>query len=224
VPYFARSLPLVAAIQLGALWLSGKYRLASTRLTSSDVVRLVQGSFLGVAASVIALLYIYGFAGYSREVFAFDAVFAPVFVVGLRVALSTVDQYLRLRRSRGRTAVIYGAGRGGALALRELLQNPALGLTPVGFIDDDPAKRRQRVDGLPVLGSLEDLPALSERLPGTLSTLVVSIEGLPRERWDRLHDLCAVRGISITRMRMQFEDVPRPGQPGSVVRFPGASA
>lgn len=221
VPYFVQSVPVVVGIQIATLWLSGKYRQVWGHLGARELFSLGWATVLGVAASVIAILYMYRFQGYSRWVFAFDAVLAPAFIVTARVAVSALDDYLRLRRTRGRAALVYGAGRSGALAVRELLQNAALGLTPVAFLDDDPAKRRQRIDGLPVLGSLDDLPAILDRRPGQVSTLVIGITELSRERLDRAAEICAARGITVRRVRFDLEEVRRQA-PGSVVRFPGS--
>lgn len=221
VPYFTRSVPVVVGIQLAALWLSGKYRQVLGQLGAREMFGLGRAAVVGVAASVIAMLYINRFEGYSRWVFVFDAVLAPAFIVTARVAMSALDDYLRLRRTRGRAALIYGAGRSGALAVRELLQNAALGLTPVGFIDDDPGKRRKHIDGLPVFGALEDLPALLDKRPGQVSAVVVGIADLSREQLDRVAEICANRGITVRRFRFDLEEVRRPS-PGSVVRFPGA--
>ena len=222
VPYFTRSVPLVVGIQVLTLWLSGKYRQVWGRLGPFEMFGLFRSSVLGVAASVIAVLYVDRFVGFSRSVFAFDAILAPMFVVSARVGLSAVDEYLRLRRSRGRLALIYGAGRAGGLAVREILQNPALGLTPIGFLDDDPQKRRLRIDGLAVMGLLDELPALLDRRPGHVSAVIVSIGELPRERLDRVCDVCAARGVAVRRMRVDLEDLRRQSHPSSVVRFPGA--
>jgi UDP-GlcNAc:undecaprenyl-phosphate/decaprenyl-phosphate GlcNAc-1-phosphate transferase len=222
VPYFTRSVPIVVGIQVATLWLSGKYRQVWGRLGPFEMFSLFRSSMLGVAGSVIAVLYIDRFIGYSRWVFAFDAILAPMFIVSARVGLSAVDEYLRLRRSRGRLALVYGAGKGGALTVREILQNPSLGLTPIGFLDDDARKRRLRVDGLGVVGTLDDLPALLDRRPGHVSVVVVSIGALARDRLDRVCDICAPRGVAVRRMRVDLEDIRRQTQPSSVVRFPGA--
>src|SRR5262249_19108992 len=58
------------------------------------------------------------------------------------------------------TAIIYGAGRGGQLVLRELLQNEELGLRPLGFLDDDPRLKGRTLDRVAVLGTSEDLAAI----------------------------------------------------------------
>src|SRR5437868_15196255 len=56
-----------------------------------------------------------------------------------------------------RTVLIVGGGDGGRLVVRELIRNPDLGLTPVGFVDDDPRKRGMKDEHhLRVLGTTSD--------------------------------------------------------------------
>jgi UDP-GlcNAc:undecaprenyl-phosphate GlcNAc-1-phosphate transferase len=53
----------------------------------------------------------------------------------------------------GEPVVIYGAGRGGELLLREILNNKTLNINPVGFLDDDPLKIGKNIQGFPIRGS-----------------------------------------------------------------------
>lgn len=56
----------------------------------------------------------------------------------------------------GQTRIlIAGAGKGGAQIALEFSQNSYFGFQVVGFLDDDPAKQRQIISGVPVLGPLE---------------------------------------------------------------------
>ncbi|GGF98575.1 polysaccharide biosynthesis protein [Paenibacillus abyssi] len=69
----------------------------------------------------------------------------------------------RIEQGReSRRALIIGAGSCGTLIAKELLQNNASTLIPVGFIDDDPYKQQLRLLGLPVLGNRGDIPKLAE--------------------------------------------------------------
>ncbi len=64
----------------------------------------------------------------------------------------------------GTRAIIYGAGDAGQhLALRFLTHQSGEQYDLVGFADDDPRKRGQRVHGLPVLGGRHELAQIVER-------------------------------------------------------------
>jgi len=219
LPYFTSSLPIVVSAQLVSLWLSGKYRQVWRTLGPSEMFSLFRGSLAGVGASVIVVLYIDRFEGYSRVVFAFDALIASMGIVLARVGLGALDESLRRRRAHRGMALIYGAGRGGALAVRELLQNADIGLMPAGFIDDDPRKRRQRVEGFPVLGSLDELPAILAPREHGITVVIVSIRDLTREQSDRVCAICAERGIEVRRFRFALESVDTRPQSPAVVQF-----
>lgn len=100
----------------------------------------------------------------------------PLSVVGLGAVLSVVAFgavrfQARLFGFRRREAVgtatrvlVAGAGEAGAMVLQDLLENPQLGLDPVGLVDDDPRKYGMTLRGVRVLGSRGAIPALIPRL------------------------------------------------------------
>jgi exopolysaccharide biosynthesis polyprenyl glycosylphosphotransferase len=80
-----------------------------------------------------------------------------------RVSLLGLEQVVRrnLLQTRGATLIV-GAGRVGHLAAQRLLDDPGLGLRPVGFLDKEPLSAEERALGdssvpLPVLGASWDL-------------------------------------------------------------------
>ncbi len=93
------------------------------------------------------------------SVLALDGLLTVGLIAGPRflVRLATRKAFLALTHQAPRRALIAGAGSAGGLVARELLANPALGILPVGFLDDAPAKQGLRLQGLPVVGRLEDL-------------------------------------------------------------------
>ena len=95
-----------------------------------------------------------------RGVLLFDLVLTLVLVGGARFAVRSVIE--RPSRSdlvnSGRSVLLVGAGDAGNTLLREMKRNRELGYTPVGLIDDDPRKRRLRVQGTRVRGTRADIP------------------------------------------------------------------
>jgi FlaA1/EpsC-like NDP-sugar epimerase len=104
----------------------------------------------------------------SGSVWLIEGVLSFGFLGGTRFMLRLLQERYRpqdLARfsafQRNPTRVlIAGAGDAGAMMVREIQNNAALGYTIVGLVDDDPAKRRYSLNGLPVLGNRGDIPQI----------------------------------------------------------------
>jgi FlaA1/EpsC-like NDP-sugar epimerase len=106
-------------------------------------------------------------------------------------------------RKDARRILIVGAGDGGRLVLREIVRNPDLSLNPVGFVDDDARLRGQRVDGIRVLGSTDDLPRiLDEAEPDEVTIAIPSAPGTLRAR---VVKACRARAIPVRTLPTVFE-------------------
>lgn len=81
----------------------------------------------------------------------------------------------------GRAISIIGAGQTAALTIAHLRGNPAYGLNPVVAYDDNPALQGKQIEGVPIIGSIDD--ALTE--PRTLQALI-SIPGARAEVQQRV--------------------------------------
>ena len=108
--YFAASFPLVLACQLAGLAMAGKYRQIWRSFGAPELVGIIKGVASGFGLSAVLILYLYSFQGFSRAVFAIDAVVLVFLLVGSRVAITSADEYLRRQRGAGRPILIYGAG------------------------------------------------------------------------------------------------------------------
>ena len=85
--------------------------------------------------------------------------------------------------ARGKEALVVGAGDAAQLIVKEMLRSPALGYTPIGFVDDDPRKKNIRLHGIRVLGGIGDLPRLlHDRRPDEVLIAIPSASGELRER------------------------------------------
>ena len=91
--------------------------------------------------------------------------------------------------------LVFGAGWLGRNLVRVMRTDRTSPYTPVGFIDDDPAMLGERVDGLSVLGGLDNLAALAARTQAT--AIVVSIARADGALLRRVSDLGAQLGLRV---------------------------
>jgi len=103
----------------------------------------------------------------------------------------------RRRQAVGdRTRVLLvGAGDAGAMILKDVLENPSLGLRPVGIVDDDVRKVGRALYEVPILGTRADIPALVARLDVEQVLLAI-----PAARGDLIQDvaaLCEEAGVTL---------------------------
>ncbi|MFJ4200275.1 aminotransferase class I/II-fold pyridoxal phosphate-dependent enzyme [Streptomyces sviceus] len=112
-----------------------------------------------------------------------------------RVCTQLARHAAQSRRPTGLRTLVIGAGEAGRALARDLAHTPQYGLRPVGFLDDDPVKRRGFVGGLPVLGTLEDTgTAVSLH---RAQAVIVAIPGLAPTRFRRVARAAEAAGASV---------------------------
>lgn len=68
------------------------------------------------------------------------------------------------RKSGAKRILIAGAGESGSMVAKEMLKNKKAYLQPIAFVDDDLSKRDQKIMGIPVKGTVYDIPAIVRRM------------------------------------------------------------
>ena len=102
--------------------------------------------------------------GLSRSVLPIDWLLCMALTTGVRASVRILAETMAPREARRerrtRRVLIAGAGDAGALIAREMQKNAQLGMAPVAFLDDEPAKLHKRIYGVSVLGPLSSLGAV----------------------------------------------------------------
>lgn len=201
---FIRTIPVLLFMKMSAFLVMGVYR-GMWRYTSiDDLIVFAKAVILGSIASVITILFTFRFEGFSRAVFVIDGVLMIFFLAGSRMAFRLFRQVLPAAGNRnGRRVLIYGAGDGGELLLRELLNNRELQLSPVGFVDDDPGKSGKLIHGLRVFGGNGDLGSICAQ--HQVDEVVISSLKMSDEKINEVVRSCTERKIVVKRMRITIE-------------------
>jgi exopolysaccharide biosynthesis polyprenyl glycosylphosphotransferase len=90
-------------------------------------------------------------------------VFWALAIALVTVARSAARLYARRRPEYLQNVVVVGGGEVGQIVARKLLQHDEYGLRMVGFVDERPRRMRPALVGMPVLGSVADLPQIIRR-------------------------------------------------------------
>ncbi|MEO6654906.1 MAG: hypothetical protein ABIO36_02385 [Pyrinomonadaceae bacterium] len=203
---FLKTLPLLIVIKLGAFLLVGVYRGLWRYTSVGDLITFTKGVLLGSILSVLAVLLLYRFQGFSRTVFILDGMLLLLAVVGSRTAFRVIRQMLPLPVSgAGRKVLIYGAGDGGEMVLRELKNNPKWNYVPVGFIDDDPTKKNKVIHGLTVFdgnGTLGDICRQKE-----ITEILISAQTISPEQLKKVREICRENSVILKQAQMKIEPV-----------------
>lgn len=203
---FIDTLPLLIVLKLFAFLAAGVYRGLWRYTSISDFITFTKGVILGSVLSIVAILLLYRFQNFSRAVFVLDGIILLFAVVGSRLTFRLLRELLPVSNaSEGRRVLIYGAGDGGEMVLRELRNNPDWQCRPVGFIDDDPLKKGKIINGLQVYdsnGTLADL--CSEK---DVQEILISSKKISGDTVRSLRALCRDANIELKRAELRIEPV-----------------
>ena len=203
---FLRTLPVLVFMKMSVFLVMGVYRGLWRYTSMSDLIVFAKAVALSSVASLLIILFAFRFEGFSRKVFAVDLVLMFLFLAGSRLAFRLFRQVLPgVSKQNGRRVLIYGAGDGGELLLRELRNNRELSLAPIGFLDDDPAKSGKVIHGLRVFGGNGDLGTVC--LQHEVDEVVISSMKMTDERVQEVIRCCSEKQITVKRMRITMEDL-----------------
>lgn len=160
--------------------------------------------------STVAILALNRLAAWriSRPILAMTGVIALLAVAVSRFSWKLLREFLRARQNADGSAriLIVGAGEGGVYAARICQQNQKVFGHPVAFADDDPLKRRMRIGGIPVCGTIDEVPQIVEKME--IDEIIVAV---PSTKGDRLAEIVAV--CKGTRCRTRI--LSNPGDVGA---------
>ncbi|MDO9129623.1 MAG: dTDP-glucose 4,6-dehydratase [Anaerolineales bacterium] len=198
-----KGLPLLAfalALRIGLKLILGLYSQIWQHASVRELLRIVWVVSLGSVIIVLVNFAVFPFLGLSnvesRGVLVLDWILNIAYLGGSRLFLRILFNWLLKhnksfinRLSKKQRVLIMGAGDVGATVLRLIYNYPELGLYPIGFTDDDPAKKNARLQGLSVLGNRNDIPKIvSER---KVDEVIVAMPTAPQAAIDDVRRICA---------------------------------
>lgn len=172
-------------------WRVGLYRGLWRFASVPDLWNIFKASFLGLVAILVALSFD-RFHGVPMSVLV-------VYPIALSALLGTPrllyrawkDYQLTHSAETSQRVLILGAGRAAEALVRDLRRTGAF--FPVGYLDDAPHLRGAKIQGLNVLGSLDQAASIARETAAKL--LVIAIPSLDAAGMQRVVGLCESTGL-----------------------------
>lgn len=154
----ANHMAIITIIKLSVYYFFKLYKSLWEYASIDEMIEVVGGS---IVANLLSSLYMHFIdVGIPRSIYFMVPVIDMVFIGGVRFfyrvlrrlkhgVFNGVKDYKRI--------LIVGAGAAGAMVIKELRNHDTLNSWPVAIVDDDPQKRRQNINGVPVVGNRKDI-------------------------------------------------------------------
>lgn len=199
-PWLSREIVIVLVAQGLVFWAVGLYRGLWRFASVADLWNIARASAFGLFSIAIGLFLYNRMDGVPRLVLA---LYMPTLVMLLGaprlIYRAWKDRRLAASLDQPRSRVlVLGAGTAGEALVRDMRRDGRY--RPIGFLDDKPSLQRARLQGLPVLGSIERLPLVAREIAAQL--VVIAIPTASPEQMQRIVRLCE-------QARVPFRAVPR---------------
>jgi FlaA1/EpsC-like NDP-sugar epimerase len=203
--WFVRQYPflllLVLLIKLPVFGIFKQYRGWWRYVSIADLLGILRASLVSTLILVtlwfIVILQISairralppGIAAVSQGVFMADLFATILLQAGLRMITRLYHEEFRTTETRRLTRfLIVGAGNAGEALLREIHRMRVSQYETIGFIDDDPIKQGISIHGIPVLGTVAELPRICKER--SIEEIAIALPSATRQQLRRVIQVC----------------------------------
>jgi FlaA1/EpsC-like NDP-sugar epimerase len=167
----------------------------------SDALDVVKAIAFGSAGFLLIMRFALGIVAFPRTVYILEALLSIVMLAGVRlVSRIMTESVSEMSRSR-RKVMLIGAGSAAQMVVREINRMRST-YEAVGCVDDDESKLGIRLQGVPVIGRVDQLPALLATAPvDEILIAVPSANGKEMQRFVQICEQCGTRFKTVPALR-----------------------
>jgi len=199
---FLKSLPILLSAQVASFFLFGVYQSVWETVGLSDLIVLIKAITLGCVATMLFLLFVYRFESVSRAVFVIYWVIIFIMISLSRLSSRILDEVVKKSKKNGDPVLIYGAGVGGQMVIKEIESNSEMNLSIVGFIDDNKVLKGKRIKGYKVIGTIEDFESILAK--HNIKEMIIAFKDIDSEKRKAIGDTCErlKSNVNIRQMKL----------------------
>jgi FlaA1/EpsC-like NDP-sugar epimerase len=186
----------VVPLQAAVFWRFGLYRGIWRFASLPDLKRIVLAVGLAALLVPVMLILFRVHAVVPRSVLILDPLLLVTVMGGSRLAYRAWKEHrlASVLNPDSKPVLVAGAGSAADFLLRELARNPA-GFHVVGLLDDKRDKQGRLVQGIPVLGALDDVVAWAKKME--VDDIVLALPSAAHEVRKRITQTCAEARLNV---------------------------
>lgn len=182
--------PILILIRLGALRLFNLHRGWWSFSSVNEMMDILKAVSLG--STIFCLLMLgCGIDAFPRSVYVLEAVLTTGLLAGGRLLSRVLAESMRHDVTTSKKAILIGAGFAAQMVIRQIAGSGD-GYTVVGCVDDDRSKVGIKIHGVPVLGTVDQLPRLLSRYP--VDEVLIAVPSATGEQMRRFIQVCQRAG------------------------------
>ena len=186
----------VVPLQAIVFWRFGLYRGIWRFASLPDLKRIVMAVGLAALAIPLVLILFRVSAVVPRSVLILDPLLLVIVMGGSRLAYRAWKEHrlASVLHPDSKPVLVAGAGSAADFLLRELARNPS-GFHVVGLLDDSRDKQGRLVQGIPVLGALEEVALHARKMEVT--DIVLALPSAAHAVRKRITQTCTDAGLNV---------------------------
>ncbi|MEE8379350.1 MAG: polysaccharide biosynthesis protein, partial [Gammaproteobacteria bacterium] len=160
-----------------------------------DLWNIFRASIIGALCVTLVLFISIRLDGIPRSILILYPVFLIFLLGGPRLGYRFwKDHSFKLNSAAGgQKVLIIGAGSAGEMLVREMLREGSY--KPIGFIDDNPNIKNSELQGIPIIGTVDDIQAIHQR--HEIDNIVIAVPTATDEQMQRIVNSCESTGVPI---------------------------
>lgn len=152
----------------------------------SDAVDVAKCVFSGSVLFYVVIRYVIRMP-FPRAIYVLEPLLTAGILIGVRILSRVLAESVRQDLTASKKVLLIGAGVGAQTVVREIAR-PGTEYAPIGYVDDDRSKVGLKIEELPVLGTVDQLPQLVSTYP--VDEVLIAVPSASSKQMQRFVEIC----------------------------------
>jgi FlaA1/EpsC-like NDP-sugar epimerase len=152
----------------------------------SDAVDVARCVFSGSVLFYLAIRFVIRMP-FPRQIYVLEPLLTAGMLIGVRILSRVLAESVRQDLTASKKVLLIGAGAGAQTVVREIAR-PGSEYAPIGYVDDDRSKVGLKIEEIPVLGTVDQLPQLVSTYP--VDEVLIAVPSASSKQMQRFVEVC----------------------------------